>query len=104
MKTFIKRIENYLIPNLSKNIIFKEAATPYTLYKYTSNYRGSSFGWAGTLSQLALSDFRKPHFPHGLYLTGHWTTFGVGISGVTYVGHETANMLQKKHLSYRIDI
>jgi len=104
MNTFIDRIEKYLIPNLSKYIIYKEAATPYTLYRYTSNYRGSSFGWAATPSQLALSYFRKPPFPRGLYLTGHWTTFGVGISGVVYVGYETAKMLQKNYLRYKIDI
>jgi phytoene dehydrogenase-like protein len=93
LESFINRIEKYSIPNLSQHIVFKEAATPYTLHRYTLNYRGASFGWAGTPSQLALTDFKKPSFIKGLYLTGHWTTQGLGISGVAYVGSDIAKMI-----------
>ncbi len=96
LNSFIDRIEKYSIPDLSKHIIYKEAATPNTLYRYTLNYRGASFGWAGTPSQLALSDFSKPSFIQGLYLTGHWTTLGIGISGVVYVGFDTAKKILRK--------
>lgn len=104
LNSFIDRIENYSIPHLSKHIIYKEAATPNTLYRYTLNYRGASFGWAGTPSQLALSDFNKPSFIQGLYLTGHWTTLGIGISGVVYIGYDTAKLiLRKEKLNYKIN-
>lgn len=96
LDTLIERIEKYTIPDLSKHITYKEAASPHTLYRYTLNRQGSSFGWAGTPSQLALSDFRKPSFMRNLYLTGHWTTFGIGISGVVYVGQDTAKRILKK--------
>jgi phytoene dehydrogenase-like protein len=96
LDSFIKRIEKYSIPGLSKHIIYKEAATPHTLYRYTLNYRGSSFGWAGTPSQLAVPDLRKPSFIQGLYLAGHWTTLGVGISGTAYVGYDTAKIILRK--------
>jgi phytoene dehydrogenase-like protein len=97
---FIKRIEKYTVPHLSKHIIYKDAATPQTLYRYTLNYRGASFGWAGTPTQLAVPGFKKPDFIDRLYLTGHWTTQGLGVSGVTYVGYDTAKMLlRKEHLN-----
>lgn len=96
LESFIDRIEKNTIPHLSKHIIFKDAATPHTLYRYTLNYKGASFGWAGTLSQLAVSGLRKPSFIQGLYLSGHWTTYGIGISGVVYVGYDTAKMILKK--------
>jgi prolycopene isomerase len=96
LDSFIKRIETDAIPNLSKYIKYKDAATPYTLHRYTLNYKGAAFGWACTPSQLADPDFRKPSFIQGLYLTGHWTTIGLGIPGVVYVGSETAKIISRK--------
>jgi phytoene dehydrogenase-like protein len=96
LETFIKRIETDAIPHLSSHIKYKGASTPYTLYRYTLNYKGAAFGWACTPSQLADPDFRKPSFVQGLYLTGHWTTIGLGIPGVVYVGSETAKMVLRK--------
>ena len=96
LEFLLKQIERYTIPNLSKHIKYKEAATPHTLNKKTLNYKGAGFGWACMPSQLVLSDFKKPSFVDGLYLTGHWTTLGAGISGAAYVGYETAKMILKK--------
>ena len=89
----IRRIEAEVIPNLSKYIKFKDSASPYTLYRYTLNYKGAAFGWACTPTQLADLDFRKPSFIHGLYLTGSWTTHGLGIPGVAYIGYDTAKII-----------
>ncbi|MEW6570592.1 MAG: NAD(P)/FAD-dependent oxidoreductase [Nitrospirota bacterium] len=96
MESFIKRIEKDAVPGLSEHIVYKDAATPQTLHKYTLNYKGAAFGWAVTPSQLAIPDLRRPSFIQGLYLTGSWTTQGVGISGVVYVGYDTAKMILKK--------
>jgi phytoene dehydrogenase-like protein len=95
-ESFLKRIEKDVIPGLSKHTIYKEAATPQTLFRYTLNHKGATFGWAVTPSQLAIPDFRKPSFIQGLYLTGHWTTRGLGISGVVHVGYDTAKMILRK--------
>lgn len=96
LEALIEKIEKSTIPNLSKFIVYKEAATPYTLYRYTLNYKGASYGWASTPSQLAVPGLRKPSFIEGLYLTGHWTTLGVGISGVIYVSHDISKFILKK--------
>jgi len=96
LERFISKIEEMAIPRLSQNILYKDAATPHTLGRYTLNYHGASYGWAGTPSQIILSCFRKPPFIRNLYLVGHWTTFGVGISGVAYVGFDTALTIAKR--------
>jgi len=95
----IEKIEKSTIPGLSNHIVYKEAATPYTLYRYTLNYKGASYGWASTPSQLAAPGLRKPPFIQGLYLTGHWTTVGIGISGVIYVSHDVSKLILKQKIS-----
>lgn len=93
---FIDKIESDILPEISRHIVYKDAASPQTLYRYTLNNKGAAFGWAGTTNQLADADFKKPNFIKGLYLTGHWTTHGLGIPGVAYVGYDTANYLLRK--------
>ncbi len=93
----VANIEADLLPGLSNHLKFKGGATPLTLYRYTGNFRGAAFGWACTPDQLALTDFRKPSFVQGLYLSGHWSTKGFGIPGVIYIGQDTAMMILRKH-------
>jgi len=92
---FIDRIEK-LIPNLKKHIVYLDAATPYTLYRYTLNYKGANYGWAPMQSQLFDPDFRQKSFLKNLYLTGHWTTQTHGIPGVAYLGYNAAKLILKK--------
>ncbi len=94
--SFIKNIQSYIIPNLDKYIDLVEAATPQTLYRYTFNYKGASFGWAGTPDQFGNYTLRKPSFIKNLFLVGHWTTLGIGISGVAYTGYDIANLILKR--------
>jgi phytoene dehydrogenase-like protein len=99
MESFIRRIEQYIIPGLSNHIIYKEAATPHTLYRYTLNYRGAAYGWASTPEQLFTPELRQNTSVKGLYLAGHWTTQTQGIPGVAYVGLTTAKLILKKELT-----
>ena len=87
-----------MMPGLSEHIVHKEAATPYTLYRYTLNYKGASYGWAGTTTQFADIDFKKPSFVKNFYMTGHWTTQGLGIPGVVYSGMSTAKSLFRNNV------
>ena len=102
LETFIAKLERETMPNLSHHILFRDAATPHTLFRYTSNYRGASYGWAGIPSQTIVPGFRKPPFVQNLYLAGHWTTLAVGISGVAYVGFDTATMIMKRRKSFSL--
>lgn len=98
MDFLITKVEETIIPNLSQYVIYKDAASPYTLYRYTLNQKGAAFGWAITSSQIGISDFKQPRFIRNLYLVGHWTTFGIGIPGVMYVAKEIADLILKKRL------
>lgn len=100
MESFISMIEKKDFPELSNHIIYKDAATPFTLNRYTLNYKGAAYGWACTPSQIAISDFRKSSTIHGLYFAGHWTTQGLGIPGVTYSGYDTAKTILRKEKKY----
>ncbi len=96
LELYLKTIETNIIPGLSEHIIFQNAATPATLLRYTLNYQGASYGWEATPDQLALRDFHRPSFVQGLYLSGHWTTQGLGIPGVIYGAADTAKSLLKR--------
>lgn len=96
MDSVIAKIEAEAVPGVSRHIRHREAATPATLHRYTLNYQGASYGWAGTPEQTIVPGLRKPSFIKNLYLVGHWTTLAVGISGVAYIGHDTAKTLAKR--------
>ncbi len=96
LNSLLERVDKYTIAGLSEHIIYKEAATPHTLYRYTFNHKGSAYGWATIPSQLADPDFRKPSLIQGLYLTGHWATQGMGIPSVVYLGYDTFKLLIKR--------
>lgn len=91
----IKKTE-YIIPDLSKHIIIKDAATPNTLYRRTLNYRGAAYGWASLPSQFAVPGFSQITSIQNLYLTGHWTTLAQGIPGVVYLGRDTAKIILRR--------
>lgn len=99
---FLNIIESKAIPELSRNLIYCEAATPHTLHRYTLNYKGAAFGWAATPSQLADPDFKKPSFLRNLYMTGHWTTHGLGIPGVIYTGYDVAASILRKNRQSKV--
>jgi phytoene dehydrogenase-like protein len=93
---FIETIEKTAIPELSRHIVFKEAATPHTLQRYTLNDEGAAYGWESTREQFLDPEFRKPSFLSGLYLTGHWTTFAQGLAGVVYLGHDLSDIILRR--------
>jgi prolycopene isomerase len=89
---FIKKSET-LVPNFSKHIVFKDAATPNTLNKWTLNYQGAAYGWASLPSQIMIEAFTRKRPIHNLYLTSHWSTLFQGIPGVAFLGRETAKKI-----------
>ncbi|MBI5665774.1 MAG: NAD(P)/FAD-dependent oxidoreductase [Nitrospirae bacterium] len=92
---YINKMER-IFPDLSRHIIYKDAATPMTLNKWTSNHKGASYGWAKTPSQFAVTGFTQNTAIENLYLTGHWTTLYQGVGGVAYLGRDTSNKILKK--------
>lgn len=87
-----------VIPGLSEHVVYKNAATPYTHYRWTLNYKGAAYGWASIPSQFALPGLSRKTPVRNLYLTGHWTTLAPGIPGVAYLGRDTAERILNRHL------
>jgi prolycopene isomerase len=84
------------IPDLERRILVKVETTPKTIEQWTGNRWGAAYGWAQIPSQSGI--YRLPRttpFPN-LYLTGHWTSPGGGISGVVASGELTAEAILSK--------
>jgi phytoene dehydrogenase-like protein len=88
------------IPNLRKHIVFFDAATPNTLFRFTKNYKGANYGWELLPTQSFDPDFRQKTYIKGLYLTGHWTTQTHGIPSVATLGHHAAKFIIKREQSF----
>ena len=97
MHRLIKKAER-VIPELSKHIVFSEAATPLTLERYTENYKGAAYGWAQTPDQSGLSRLQPKTPIKNLYLAGHWTSPGGGTITVALSGRDIAKMIIGAHL------
>ena len=81
-----------IVPDLSRHIVVKEAATPLTLERYTLNSGGAVGGWAYTPETI----FKRPQQKtpiKNLFLTGHWTFPGGGIPGVMSSGWLVSRMI-----------
>ena len=93
----VNHVESTSVPGLKNHMQFCEAASPYTMYRYTGNSRGAAYGWASIPSQFADIELKKPPCTQNLFLAGHWTTQGIGIPGVVYSGFATAHLIQRIH-------
>jgi len=71
-----------LIPDLESKIVTRSSASALTSERFTWNHQGAMLGWEMSPEQLgpARPDTTSP-IP-GLYLTGHWTRPGGGITPV----------------------
>ena len=77
------------IPGLKAHILFIESGSPATLERYTSNHKGSAYGWDVTPEQSGANRLANKAPINGLYFAGHWTTPGGGVYGVCYSGVQT---------------
>jgi Phytoene dehydrogenase and related proteins len=83
------RVEQYVLENLEtlmpgfgEKIEVKLSASALTSYRYTYNHQGAMLGWEMSPDQLGA---RRPGIVSpikNLYLTGHWTQPGGGITPV----------------------
>ena len=78
------------IPELEKRILVRVETTPKTIEQWTGNRWGAAYGWAQIPSQSGIHRLQRTTPIPDLYLTGHWTSPGGGISGVVASGELTA--------------
>lgn len=94
-KRLIEIAENK-IPELSKHLAFKGIATPITLEYWTSNFKGSAYGWASTVGQFADPENNQKSKIENLYFTGHWANLSSGIPLVVLSSMEVAKTIIRK--------
>ncbi len=94
-KVLISRVEK-IIPHLSEYIETEVISTPLTLARYTGNYKGAICGWEHNCAQPSHMLPKQTTPIENLYLVGHWTHFGSGISQVMYSGITAAEKILSK--------
>jgi all-trans-retinol 13,14-reductase len=82
----IKKVEDSLMPGLSKAIEVKEIGTPLTNIRYTGHPRGAMYGWDQTLNNSGGSRVGNSTPIKNLFLAGAWSHPGHGYGGVLYSG------------------
>lgn len=92
--SILDRLEEY-VPHIQKHIEVKEAATPKTLERYTSNTHGAAYGWAVAADQMWDNRLPQETPIKNLYLAGHWTRPGPGIAAVVSSGWSVANLIME---------
>jgi prolycopene isomerase len=83
-----------LIPKISEHIVHKSFITPFALEKYTLNYKGACYGWLHTPEQFGMKRLQMKTPLNGLFLTGHWTVPGGGITASMISGFMTSNIVR----------
>ena len=85
-----------LIPDLEKRVVVKAETTPKTIEQWTGNRWGAAYGWAQTPLQSGIYRLSRTTPIPDLFLTGHWTSPGGGISGAVASGRLTADVILRK--------
>ncbi len=91
-----------VIPNLSRDIVFKEISTPITLMRYTGASNGTSYGMSFVPWQFL---HRRPGARteiKGLFLCGASLRSGHGIFGAMMSGVEAASLVIGKRLKHDV--
>jgi prolycopene isomerase len=78
-----------VIPGLRENLTFLESASPRTIERFSSNYRGAIYGWENTPSQAGSRRLARRTPVEGLFLSGHWTQPGTSSFRSIFSGAET---------------
>jgi len=82
-----------IIPNLRDRIVVMADSTPMTIERMTNNRWGSAYGWAQYPRQAGIYRLNRATPIEDLYLTGHWTSPGGGISAVVASGEITSDLV-----------
>jgi phytoene desaturase len=70
------------LPGIREHVVVHLSATAATAQRFTANYRGAMLGWEMSPEQLGDGRMDVTTPVESLYLTGHWTRPGGGITPV----------------------
>jgi phytoene dehydrogenase-like protein len=84
-----------LLPDIEQHIVVKLAASAYTSFHYTNNWQGAMLGWEMSPGQLGSARLPNGTPVENLFLTGHWTQPGGGITPVIVSAQRVAKQILK---------
>jgi phytoene dehydrogenase-like protein len=82
-----------VLPGIGDKIVVASSATALTSWRFTCNYRGAMLGWEMSPDQLGELRPELDGALPGLYLVGHWTQPGGGITPVIVSAQQVARRL-----------
>ena len=91
IEEFVLNRMEQIIPGFRQRIVVSLSASAKTSWRYTRNHHGAMLGWQMSPSQLGDNrpDIRFPI--QNVYLTGHWTRPGGGITPVIVSAQNAAS-------------
>jgi phytoene desaturase len=84
---------NQILPGLDSHIVVKLSATAMTSYRFTNNWQGAMLGWEMSPEQLGSGRLPNTTPIDNLFLVGHWTQPGGGITPVIVSAQRVARMI-----------
>jgi phytoene desaturase len=81
------------LPGIDQHIVVQSSASAHTSFRFTNNWQGAMLGWEMSPDQLGAR--RLPVYTpvDNVYLTGHWTQPGGGITPVIVSAQRVARMI-----------
>jgi prolycopene isomerase len=82
-----------LLPEIDNRIVVQCSASAMTSYRFTGNTEGAMLGWEMSPEQLGPNRLPVTTPIENLYLTGHWTQPGGGITPVIVSAQRVAKII-----------
>ena len=84
-QTMMRQLER-LIPGISARVVHRSFLTPCDIERLAGNYNGACYGWAHTPDQFGIKRPLQKTPIEGLFLAGHWTMPGGGVTAAMLSG------------------
>ena len=82
-----------ILPGIEEHIVVRLSASALTSYNYTNNWQGAMLGWEMSPEQLGSARLPNGSPVENLYLVGHWTQPGGGITPVIISAQRVARTI-----------
>jgi len=89
----LTRLAGEVIPDLEGYVVVREAASPWTFYRYTGNCMGASSGWSMDAKEQNKLPQRTPI--RNFFLAGHWTFNPGGVPAAFLTGRRAAELVRQ---------
>ena len=82
-----------VLPGIDDHVVVRLSASAWTSFHYTNNWQGAMLGWEMSPEQLGSARLANATPVENLYLVGHWTQPGGGITPVIISAQRVARAI-----------